>query len=158
MYPTLCSPWTVAPVASLSMEFSRQVYWSGLPFPSPGDLPDPGIKPESPALQADSLPSESSMAHNRSDREREMQWPVGPLGKTSTDSRRGVEVATRAVTDFPQQWPSPSFPVQENKSDGGLKSIPSVRGQVEFGALSLYTRKPPVWCSFHFGDCLPNVD
>ena len=40
------------------MEFSRQEYWSGLPFPSPGDLPDPGIEPESPALQADSLPSE----------------------------------------------------------------------------------------------------
>ena len=40
------------------MGFSRQEYWSGLPFPSPGDLPDPGIKPRSPALQADSLPSE----------------------------------------------------------------------------------------------------
>ena len=40
------------------MEFSRQEYWSGLPFPSPGDLPDPGIEPESPILQADSLPSE----------------------------------------------------------------------------------------------------
>jgi len=38
--------------------FSRQEYWSGLPFPPPGDLPDPGIKPRSPALQADSLPSE----------------------------------------------------------------------------------------------------
>jgi len=41
------------------MEFSRQEYWSGLPFYSPGDLPDPGIKPGSPALQAVSLPSES---------------------------------------------------------------------------------------------------
>ena len=40
------------------MEFSRQEYWSGLPFPSPGDLPDPGIEPGSPTLQADSLPSE----------------------------------------------------------------------------------------------------
>ena len=40
------------------MEFSRQEYWSGLPIPSPGDLPDSGIKPRSPALQADSLPSE----------------------------------------------------------------------------------------------------
>ena len=40
------------------MEFSRQEYWSGLPFPSPGDLPNPGIKPRSPALQADSFPSE----------------------------------------------------------------------------------------------------
>ena len=42
----------------LSMEFSRQEYWRGLPFPSPGDLPDPGIKPGTPALQADTLPSE----------------------------------------------------------------------------------------------------
>ena len=52
------TPWTVAYQAPLSMEFSRQEYWSGLPFPSPGDLPDPGIKPRSPALQADALPSE----------------------------------------------------------------------------------------------------
>ena len=50
--------WTVAYQAPLSMEFSRQEYWSGLPFPSPGNLPNPGIKPGSPALQADSLPSE----------------------------------------------------------------------------------------------------
>ena len=50
--------WTVAYQASPSMEFSRQKYWSGWPFPSPGDLPDPGIKPRSPGLQADALPSE----------------------------------------------------------------------------------------------------
>ena len=52
------TPWTVAHQVPLSMEFSRQEYWSGLPFPSPGDLPDPGIKPGSPALQAGSLLSE----------------------------------------------------------------------------------------------------
>ena len=50
------TPWTVACQAPLSMEFSRQGYWSGLPFPSPGDLPDPGIKPGSSTLQADSYP------------------------------------------------------------------------------------------------------
>ena len=49
---------TAAHQAPLSMKFSRQEYWSGLPCPSPGDLPDPGIKPKSPTLQADSLPSE----------------------------------------------------------------------------------------------------
>ena len=49
------SPWTVACQAPLSMEFSRQEYWSGLPCPSPEDLPDPGSEPWSPALQADSL-------------------------------------------------------------------------------------------------------
>ena len=48
----------VAHQSPLSMEFSRQEYWSGLPFPTPGDLPDPGIEPGSPALQADSLLSE----------------------------------------------------------------------------------------------------
>ena len=51
------TPWTVAYHAPPSMGFSRQEYWSGLPFPSPGDLPDPGIEPESPALGADALPS-----------------------------------------------------------------------------------------------------
>ena len=50
--------WTVARQASLSMGFSRQDYWSGLPIPSPGDLPDTGIEPGSPELQADSLLSE----------------------------------------------------------------------------------------------------
>jgi len=52
------TPWTVAYQASQSMECSRQEYWSGLPFPSPGDLPNPGIELESLALQADALPSE----------------------------------------------------------------------------------------------------
>ena len=52
------TPWTVAYQVPPSMRFSRQECWSGLPFPSPGDLPDPGIEPRSPALQADALPSE----------------------------------------------------------------------------------------------------
>ena len=52
---TLVTPWTVVCQAPLSMGFSRQEYWSGLPFPSPGDLPDPGIEPGSPSLQEDSL-------------------------------------------------------------------------------------------------------
>ena len=55
---TLATPWTIAHWAPLSMGFSRQEYWSGLPFPSPGDLPVPGIKPGFPALQADSLVTE----------------------------------------------------------------------------------------------------
>ena len=52
------TPWTVAHQAPLSMGFSRQEYWSGLPFPPPVDLPDPGIELRSPALQADTLTSE----------------------------------------------------------------------------------------------------
>ena len=53
------TPSTVAHQAPLSMEFSKQEYWSGLPFLTPGDLPDPGIEPRSPTLQADSLVFES---------------------------------------------------------------------------------------------------
>ena len=53
------TPWTVAYQAPPSMGFSRQECWSGLSFPSPGDLPDPGIEAGSPALQADALPSEA---------------------------------------------------------------------------------------------------
>ena len=56
--PTLATPWTIARQASLSMGFSRQKYWSGLPFSSPEDLPDPGIEPRSPGLQVDDLPTE----------------------------------------------------------------------------------------------------
>ena len=56
--PTLATPWTVACQVPLSMGFFRQEYWSGLPFPSPRNLPNPGIKPRSPALHADSLPTE----------------------------------------------------------------------------------------------------
>ena len=58
------TPWTVVHQAPLCMGFSRQEYWNGLPFPPPGDLPDPGIKPGSPvspALQADSLPAKPSV-------------------------------------------------------------------------------------------------
>ena len=60
---SFATPWTAARQAPLSMGFSRQEDWSELPFPSPGDLPDPGIKPWSPALQVDSLPSEPPEVH-----------------------------------------------------------------------------------------------
>ena len=52
------TPWTIADQAPLSTEFSWQEYWSGQPYPSPGDLPNPGVKLGSPALMADSVPSE----------------------------------------------------------------------------------------------------
>ena len=69
------TPWIVAFQATLSIEFSRQEYWSGYPFPSPGDLPNPGIEPMSPALQADSLPAEI---------------PGKPPAYTSTKSKGGL--------------------------------------------------------------------
>ena len=56
--PALCDPVDCSPPGSSVHEFSRQEYWNGLPFPSPGDVPDPGIEPRSPALQADALISE----------------------------------------------------------------------------------------------------
>ena len=59
MCPTLSTAKTLAHLAPLSMGFPRQQYQSALPFPSPGGLPNPGIEPGSPALQVDSLPSES---------------------------------------------------------------------------------------------------
>ena len=68
------------------MEFSRQEYWSGLPFSSPGDLSDPGIEPRSPALQADSLPSE----------------PPGkpPVPKTSADRTIGSFTPCRVISAY----------------------------------------------------------
>ena len=57
-YLTLRNPMDCNPPAPLSMKFSQQEYWSGLPFPPPGDLPDPGIETGSPSLQADSFPSQ----------------------------------------------------------------------------------------------------
>ena len=56
--PTLAIPWTVAHQAPLSMGFSMQEYWNGLPFPSQGDFPDPGVEPGSPGLHADDCPTE----------------------------------------------------------------------------------------------------
>ena len=63
--PTLATLWTVAYQASPSMGFSRQENWSGLPFPSPEDLPDPGIEPGSPALEAEALTSEPLVCCNK---------------------------------------------------------------------------------------------
>ena len=60
MTDSYVTPWIIAHQAPLPMGFPRQEYVSGLPFPSPGDLPDPGIEPVSPAWQADSLLSEPS--------------------------------------------------------------------------------------------------
>ena len=60
---TLATPWTVAHQAPLSMGFSRQEYWSGFPFPSPGDRPNTGLEPGSLTLQADSLPTKLGGKH-----------------------------------------------------------------------------------------------
>ena len=77
------TPWTVAYKAPPSSGFSRQEYWSQLPFPSPGDLPEPGIEPGSPVLQADALPSEP---------------PGKPLGLGLKDIPASVTVAAELDT------------------------------------------------------------
>ena len=64
MSDSFATPWTVVHQAPPSMEFSRQEYWSGLPFPSPKDLPNPGIESGSPALQADTVLSEPQGSPN----------------------------------------------------------------------------------------------
>ena len=67
--PTFATPWTIALQVPLSVGFSRQEYWSGLAFPSPGDLPNLGTEPGSPALQADDLLTELNM-------ENQVKWQV----------------------------------------------------------------------------------
>jgi len=85
------TPWTVAHQAPLSKEFCRQEYWSGLPFPSLGDLPDLGIKPRSLVLQADSLPSEPSgkpvtlLGHIEKRRKDRNECPVNNQDKTTPE-------------------------------------------------------------------------
>ena len=64
------------------MGFSRQEYWNGLPFPSPEDLPDPGIEPRSPALQADALPSESCGCNIKNDRMISVRFQGKPFNIT----------------------------------------------------------------------------
>ena len=66
MSNSFVTPWKIALQVPLSMGFSQQEYWSGLPCPPPGDLPHPGIKPASPALQADSLPTSHQWGNPRS--------------------------------------------------------------------------------------------
>ena len=91
LFGTLC---TVANQALLSTEFSRQEYWSGSPFPSAGDLPDPGIESGSPALQADSLPTESPGKYkyqmgNASIKILNGGFPGSPVAKTLQSQCRG---------------------------------------------------------------------
>ena len=106
------TPWTIVHQASLSIEFSRQEYWSGLPFPSSGDLPNPGIKYRSPELQADSLPSE-------------------PIGKpmTNLDSilkNRDITLPTKVhvvkAMVFPVTYGCESLTINKGKGKGKLLS------------------------------------
>ena len=102
-------PWTVAYQALPSMEFSRQEYWSGLPFPFPGNLPDPGIEPRSPALQANAFPSEPSGKPREISRLqiRGMDPPIGTVSKggAGPDSNQRVIGAKTPTFTLHQQGP-----------------------------------------------------
>ena len=116
------TPWTVAYQAPLSMEFSRQQCWSGLPFPSLGDLPNPGIKPGSPALHADTLPSEPpgkpKIVYRLTESEKRSRSIV-------SDSLRPRTVAHQVPLSmgFPRQeyWSGLPFPSSEDFPDLGIK-------------------------------------
>ena len=84
------TPWTVAYEAPLSIEFSRQEYWSGLSFPPPRDLPDPGIKPRSPALQADALPSEPPGKLKAEEPEIKLPTSAGPSKKQENSRKTSI--------------------------------------------------------------------
>ena len=94
------TPWTVAYQAPPSMRFSRQEYWSGLPFPSPGDLPYPGIEPWSPALQADTLTSQPPGKPNKVHLVKAMVFPVVMYGYES----RTIKKAEHRRTDAFELW------------------------------------------------------
>ena len=81
LFPT---PWTIAHQAPLFMGFSRQEYWSGLPFPSPEDIPNPGIEPRSPTLQADALTSEPPLAQRKSLKSHRNRWHYSLLPGSRT--------------------------------------------------------------------------
>ena len=100
--------WTEARQAPLSMDFSRQEYWSGLPFPSPGNLPDPGIKPRSPVLQADSLPSEPPRKPQKRDYFYLFMWLHWVLGTCHTQT-----LQLRKVGSSPSMRVEPEPPALE---------------------------------------------
>ena len=95
------TPWTVAHQTPLSMGFSRQEHWSGLPFPSPGDLPNPGIKPRSLALQADSLLSEppGKLYH--------LNTKICPFPGLLLLPHTVVPLPNPGHCHFPIHWPNP---------------------------------------------------
>ena len=111
--------WTVALQTPLHMGFSRQEHWSRLPCPAPRDLPDPGIKPRSPTLQADSLP----LSHQGSPRI--LEWVSYPFSRRSSQPRNGTGVSciaggffTAEPSGSPTSWVSLGKPLLLKKDQG----------------------------------------
>ena len=119
------TPWTVARQAPVSMEFSRQEDWSGLPCPPPGDLPDPGIKPRSSSLQADPSPSEPPGKPERAGHDGK-QDVKGDLKKKEEENRllnNWVDRSTR-------------WKVERMQFVGREHSVPRIVGQMVRNPLS----------------------
>ena len=100
-------PWTVTHQPPLPIEFSRPEYWSGLPFPSSGDLPNPGVEPGSPALQADSLPTELLGKPNL----RVQQSDSEPLGNLTLEAS-GIRLKNFHRTGETDSWMAQTKPAQ----------------------------------------------
>ena len=112
------TPWTVAHQTPPSVGFSRQEYWSGLPFPSPGDLPNPGIEPRSSALQEDSLPSE----------------PTGKPVKTNIQTQTQEKYCHQIEFAFPSQlWTALLFSICL-----GITEILTTRREARSSAMTQY--------------------
>ena len=115
--------WTVAYQAPQSMEFFRQEYWSELPFPSPGDLPDPGIEPRSPALQADVLPSEPPGKLTRTEYHCKVsRWHSGkePISQCKRHKRLGFHPWVGKIS-WRRKWlPSPVLLLGKSYGWGSL--------------------------------------
>ena len=111
--------WTAALQAPLSMGFSRQEYWSGLPFPSPGDLPNPGIKPESPVLQADALSSEppGKLVH----KPRLKILPVAMKIKDPATKSQHNQINKLILKKKKEYWSGLPFPAPGDLPNPGIK-------------------------------------
>ena len=149
--PTLGGPMDCTCQAPPSMGFSGQDYWSGLPFPSPGDLPNPGIKPRSPALQADSLPCEPQGGFTIRGQQRPNFWKFGSLlwGSGGVGGVGGLgfgpwQPCSLTCLAFPSLiflpwihfWASecfcrqgPLFPSEDEKMTSTLQSFPESQGK-----------------------------
>ena len=111
------TPWTVAYQAPLSMGFSRQEYWSGFPFPSPGDLPDPGIEPGFPTLEADDLTSESLLKNLEIELPYDPEIPLLSIHTKETRIERDTctPMFTVALLTTTRTWKQPSCPSVMNR-------------------------------------------
>ena len=129
------TPWTVAHQAPLATGFSRQEHWSESPCPSPGDLPDPGVKPGSPALQVDALPSEppgklTGYLNVELFQTVSITFPsiiiLNPMEYRSQTLSMGTKLSQEKGSDYPKTWESPllqNFPPLGDSPGNGAEPL-----------------------------------